>query len=112
MRGYHSNRSQSLRPFRYVTAALTFLLALMAPRPAAAADRYWSGLGANDLWSTPQNWNGNQVPQAGDELIFPAGGFEMVPINDLAPGTSFSHIHMADAYTLTGNWIIITGGIT
>jgi len=38
-----------------------------------AADRTWTGLGANSLFTTPGNWLGGLVPGAGDRAIFPVG---------------------------------------
>ena len=35
--------------------------------PAVAT---WDGGGANNLWSTPQNWVGDVAPQPGDDLLF------------------------------------------
>lgn len=34
----------------------------------------WCGKGADDKWSTPENWRCNAVPAAGDYAIFPAAG--------------------------------------
>ena len=42
-----------------VTLLATGLLAAAAGRAAAQT---WSGLGANNLWNTPANWQGGVVP--------------------------------------------------
>lgn len=34
----------------------------------------WCGKGVDDKWSTPENWRCNEVPGAGDFVIFPAAG--------------------------------------
>lgn len=34
----------------------------------------WTGLGAVNTWSTPQNWNPQEIPQSLDDLVFPLGG--------------------------------------
>lgn len=51
-------------------AMLTFALCCVA-LPAAGATRIW--LGANSLWSNPNNWSPGGVPQNGDALTFPSG---------------------------------------
>jgi len=53
-----------------VCAALTLTLA----SATLAADRTWTGLGADSRWLTPENWAGNAVPSgSADVAIFPAG---------------------------------------
>ncbi len=45
-------------------SALTVLLA--GASSVRAADVYWDGGGADDLWDTPANWVGDVLPGAGD----------------------------------------------
>ena len=52
--------------------------------PAFAAARNWSGAGANNLWTTPQNWMGNVAPVAGDIVSFPFGSAQTVNVNNYA----------------------------
>lgn len=50
--------------------------------PAAAADKTWSGTGADNNWSTAANWGGS-APVAADNLIF-VGTSQPLNNNDLA----------------------------
>lgn len=53
------------------------------------AKSIWSGLGANEFWTTPENWVGNLAPNPGDKLVFPAGASRLANTNDFADGTFF-----------------------
>ena len=44
----------------------------------------WTGNGTNNLWSTPNNWDLNRAPAAGDDLVFGAQATDRNTINDLA----------------------------
>ncbi len=53
-----------------------FIVSLMLALASAtlAADRTWTGLGADTRWLTPENWAGNAVPSgSADVAIFAAG---------------------------------------
>lgn len=41
--------------------------------------RVWTGGGRTDVWETPENWSGNQVPTASDNVVF-AGPFTRVSL--------------------------------
>lgn len=85
-------------------------IAVSMPCAAAAAVRTWSGA-ANNLWSTPGNWD-TGVPVAGDDLVFPATSANKSNVNDLATGTSFNTITLQNnGYTLSGNTVAVTAGI-
>jgi hypothetical protein len=96
----------------------------------------WTGLGGNPNWSNPANWD-NGVPNPGDDLQFISTFSNPPPaVNDLPLWTTFHAINFVagqpiiDGYinidgvnipqyeypqglpTLTGNAIILTGGIT
>src|SRR4051812_36255815 len=101
-----SNRSRSssnLAPF-----ALTLLLAALAS-PAIAADKTWVGGGANNNWSTGENWDSG-TPAPNDSLIFD-GNVRLTPNNDFTAGTIFQNLTFngsADVFTLGGNALAIT----
>lgn len=78
---------------------------------AHAALRTWDSGGADDNWSTPQNWVGDVAPVAGDDLLFPPGA-RMGPMNDFPAGTTFnSIIFSAGNNTLDGNPITPNAGL-
>src|SRR5262245_43324848 len=52
----------------------------------------WNGAGSNSNWSTAANWSGGAAPQAGYDLIFPAGATSLSAVDDFPAGTSFSSI--------------------
>lgn len=72
----------------------------------------WDGGGADDLWSTAANWEGDTVPVAGANLVF-AGTTRLTPVNDLAAGMTFASINFsagAGDFAISGNAITLTGG--
>src|SRR5688572_30082735 len=60
---------------------------LAAPGAAEAATCTWTGLAADNNFSSAGNWDGcggaHPTPQAGDILVFPAGTARPTPVNDL-----------------------------
>ncbi len=72
----------------------------------------WDG-SASNLWSNPANWSTNVIPQAGDNLVFPAGAANYSNQNDLGENYWFNSITFYDSgYTLSGNTIIMGQGQT
>jgi autotransporter-associated beta strand protein len=72
----------------------------------------WDGGGADNLWSTPENWTGDMAPIAGDSLVFPTGAAQLENVNDFDPGTVFVSIAFEGAgYHLSGNAIGLSAGI-
>jgi len=70
------------------------------------------GSTANSKWTTPENWVGNVAPQAGDDLRF-AGVQRTATENDFTAGTSFHSIEFAASnFSLSGNSLTLTSGIT
>jgi autotransporter-associated beta strand protein len=89
------------------TLELTHLESRLAPALAT-----WDGGGANNLWSTPQNWVGDVAPNPGDDLVFPEGTLRSFTANDFAPGTSFGQIRLTGvSYQISGNAITLSNGI-
>ncbi|HEX7653172.1 MAG TPA: hypothetical protein VF607_06675, partial [Verrucomicrobiae bacterium] len=73
--------------------------------PLYAADRTWTGGGADNYWSTPANWGGT-APVANDNLIF-AGGNRTNSTNDLT-GLTVGWIRFANGgFTLGGNGLTL-----
>jgi autotransporter-associated beta strand protein len=72
----------------------------------------WDGGGANAYWKTAANWVGDVAPVAGDSLCF-AGSVRTTTSNNFTAGTTFGSIEFgASNFTLNGNSITLTGGIT
>jgi len=75
--------------------------------------RTWDGGGANDKWSTAENWVGDVLPAVGDDLVFPVGAAQLANLHELPAGTVFSPItFQAGGYFLLGNAIALRNGIT
>ncbi len=71
----------------------------------------WTGGGDGVNWSDPKNWDANLKPMNGDTLIFP-GGSPLTSNNDMT-GLSIASIDIqGSGYTLTGNSISLTTGLT
>ena len=77
----------------------------------APAIATWTGGGTDALWTDAANWGGT-APVAGDDLVFPSVTNETAN-NDFSAGTSFNSIAInGSGYSLTGNSISVTTGIT
>jgi len=73
----------------------------------------WDGGGAEPNWTNPVNWVGDVAPEAGDDLLFPAGAAQLTNVNDYAPGTDFNSIVFTGfVYVIDGNGITLNAGIT
>jgi len=73
----------------------------------------WNGGGANDNWSTADNWGGT-APSAGHTLKF-AGSTRLNNTNDLAANTTFAGLSFesgAGAFTLNGNAVALSGNVS
>jgi autotransporter-associated beta strand protein len=80
----------------------------------AATTLVWTGLGADDNWTTPANWSGGAAPLAGDRLIFGAGTAtaQKTANNNFPGGTTFAALRFLDSgYTITGNNLTLAAGI-
>jgi hypothetical protein len=74
--------------------------------------RVWDGGGSDSNWTTVANWAGDTAPTAGDDLRF-TGVVRTTAQNDFSAGTSFGSIEFtASNFSLAGNSLVITSGIT
>ncbi len=84
----------------------------------ASTTKSWSGAGADNNWMTAANWSGGVTPNAGDNLIFPAGAAQLSSVNNFPTGTSFTSITInAGGYTFNNsatppNAVALTGALT
>jgi hypothetical protein len=75
-----------------------------------AINRVWTGQGTTANWNDANNWAGHTLPLAGDNLIFPAGAFQLTNTNNLAAGTQFGNIVFGTGgYSVTGDSIDLNG---
>jgi autotransporter-associated beta strand protein len=73
----------------------------------------WTGLGADDNWTTPGNWSGaGAAPLAGYTLIFGTGATQKTANNNFPVSTAFAALLFQDSgYTITGNNLKLSAGI-
>ena len=59
------------------------------------------------------NWTPAITPFAGDDLVFPANSVtSFTPMNDFSAGSSFASMTISGSgYTISGNSIVLTGGL-
>ena len=78
----------------------------------AEAQSLWNGSGADDNWTTGANWGGT-APVANANLQF-GGSTRLGPVNNFGAGTNFNSLTFnsgADAFTLSGNRILLSGDV-
>src|SRR6185436_6267732 len=92
---------------------VAFIAALLiAATPGRAAIKTWHHSPTRILdWSYDRNWTPSGAPEDGDDLIFPSGTALAVSTNDLID-LQVRSITVEGNYTLRGNPIRLTGGIT
>jgi hypothetical protein len=102
-----------MRSTRFAIVPL-FVLCIVATS-ATAATYTWTG-GTSSAFSNQNNWNPIGVPSVSpniDSLGFPSGPSRLSPSNDLPAGTPFGTIAFnGNNYTLGGNGIVLTSGLT
>lgn len=116
-------------PFvKFIRVSLAASAAVLMPGSGIAASLTWDGGGADDNWSTLENWSDGVsdpalAPVTGDTLVF-SGNTRTTPNNDLIGLTlanvsggataAFTFDATADAFTITGNSVTSgnTGGNT
>lgn len=104
--------------FDYRHSAFVFVTAaagLLSVPQAHAANRTWSGLGADSNWATSGNWSA--LPVTGQDTLIFTGNVQRTNVNNLAAdfivtGLSFTHTVSAQPFTITGNRITLGGNIS
>jgi len=72
----------------------------------------WTGGAGSAYWNAAANWSPSGVPPSGSQLIF-AGNSYTSTTNNLSNGTTFASIEFKSSnFTLAGNSITLTGGVT
>ena len=70
----------------------------------------WDGGGADNNWSTPENWVFDIAPVSGSKLVFPANVTKRTVTNDLPANTLFPAISFdGDNYLVYGNQVTTEG---
>ena len=83
---------------RYTPTAVT----LTTVNPATTT-LDWNGSQTPAVWSNPLNWNPNEIPSTGFNLVFPATVGSLSPINDMT-GLTLSNITIsAPGYDISGS---------
>ena len=88
-------------------------VSLLCAGSTLAANRTWTGGGADNNWNTATNWGGT-APVANDLLFFD-GTTRLTNTNNIAANTAFNGITFnstAGAFTLRGNALNLGGGVT
>lgn len=102
-----------------VLVVLAILLSAVTPmlapqKSSAAADVCtWTGNGLGPQWTDSGNWTGcdnGNVPENGDELIFPAGASNLTTTNNIV-GLTVYRITFQDNYVVNGNAFSVSAGI-
>jgi len=86
-------------------------MALSNPFTITTGTLTWTGGGDGTSWSDPENWDQDQAPVSGNSLVFPTGA-PLSPDNDIAGLTINSIDIQGSGYTLTGDDVSLTGGLT
>jgi len=106
------------QPIAIITALLVVVMAsaIFINSTLYAAAKTWDGGGADNLFSTPENWSGDTIPVDGDSLIFNVTGLasDETLTNDLTGlslvGITFNGNSAFD-YTLEGNTLAVSGSV-
>src|SRR4051812_8532801 len=84
---------------------------------ASAFDRTWTGLGADNNWTTVQNWSGGAVPSSLENVIFDASSVKDCTISGSQSAANFT---VANGYTgtissgsvnVSGNLLVQSGTV-
>jgi fibronectin-binding autotransporter adhesin len=89
------------------------IAALMCAGTVHAANKTWSGSGADNNWLTGANWDFSTAPAINDALFF-AGNLRLAPVNNFPVDTRFNGITFsvgAGSFNLSGAGIILSPGL-
>jgi fibronectin-binding autotransporter adhesin len=84
----------------FIVTVLLVVLLLSVPIRVGAATRTWDGGGADNLWSTCQNWSSDACPVAGDTATFDGTSTKTSFLDSAAAGT-IAVLNMNAGYTGT-----------
>src|SRR3954470_4917528 len=97
-----------LRSLLLLSVIIVFMLGL-AP---VAVGQTWTGNTSNSMKNS-NNWSPTTTPANGDDLTFPAVPNDLTPDADFTSRRTFNTFTFGDgAYTMTGDGMGITGGMT
>lgn len=104
--------SRGGRLLALVAVGVGFALTIVAPGPAAAITRRWTGA-VSFAWADPNNWMPAERPQNDDDLVFDDRGMNRV-MSNLIPGLRLHTLTFTDGgYVLgSGESLALTDGIT
>ncbi|MDR2849076.1 MAG: hypothetical protein LBW77_00795, partial [Verrucomicrobiota bacterium] len=101
---------------RRVRAALMFATCAGLSAACLAASFTWDGGGGDNNWQSAANWNPDGTPPAdGSAALVFQGSVRTAPSNNYPQDTAFNGLSFpnaaAPAFTLSGNRIILAGGV-
>lgn len=85
--------------------AVIFLLITCTARAATVS---WTGGGGDNLWNTPANWSGGNIPGPGDDVIINVAGSPVIVLDSV--GATVRSIQCAESFRLENNSLSLTGG--
>ena len=90
------------------------LLMTLVGEQAAAATRTWDGgASASQAWSNPQNWSGDTLPAAADDVVLGAGNGENVVIDvDVTVASLTVDGYQGNVSATPGRALTVTGNFT
>lgn len=101
-----------MKTMKTMTQTMMTLVVVGVSFAAQAAERTWTGGGADNYWQTAANWGGT-APEVDDALFF-SGTSKLTSTNDLTADWSFAGITFksgAGAFTLRGNALTLGGNL-
>jgi hypothetical protein len=102
---------KQLETDKIVTGTLTIGAGAKVTIRPIITDFTWDGGGADNLWTTKENWVGDVAPKAGDKLVFPAGATKLNSVNDYPAGTAFGSITVSGSGYCFNNGVQSTANI-
>src|SRR5688572_22967681 len=94
---------------------LGMVLSGLTSSTALAATKTWTGSGGDSNFNTAGNWSPSGAPTNADDLVFPQTATNKTPNNNIS-SLSIGNISFTgsgfDGYTISGNALTLTGGIT
>lgn len=95
--------------FIFTIAFVAFGLILFNSTKVAAATKTWDG-DFNNSWTTPENWDGDTLPNAGDDLEFPIGA-SFITVDCTGVTDTYSSLSFGDNYNISCSSLHVSSSI-
>ncbi len=96
---------------RIVHGLTLFVLLVVIPavsRTAWAATVVWTGAGGDNLWNTPANWSGGNIPGPGDDVLIDVSGDPVIFLESV--GATVRSVQCTESFLLDNGTLSLTGG--